>query len=406
MEHSKSERLVLKQLELEHLEQFNELLKYVFQVTRSELEESGYEEGELMRAKRPILERADVFGWFNGDTLVSQISIYPCRVNIHGKVFEMGGLTGVGTYPEYSNRGLMKSLIIRALERMRERGQLLSFLFPYSIPYYREKGWEIISDHITFKLKDSQIPTYSGITGYVERESIDHVDVIDIYNKFALTNHGAMLRGELEWEEYWRWDDEEERFAAIYYSAEGEPLGFMFYWVSEDVFHIKEMVYLNQEARKGLWNFVGAHDSMIDNIGGETFKSEPLSFLIDDGHIEEQIEPYFMGRIVDVESFLTQYPFRDARGIEPFHFVVEDKMADWNRGIFGMEPDSRGELKVTRNAVGSAVVIDIQTLTTMLLSYRRPSYLHNVERLSTDDETLKTLSKIIPSNSPYFSDYF
>lgn len=399
-------QLTLKPVTLKHLDQFNELLRYVFQVTNSELEESGYEDGEIVRAKRPILKSAEVFGWFNGEQLVSQICIYPCKVNIHDKIFSMGGITGVGTYPEYTEMGLMSALIKRALEKMRESKQLVSYLYPYSIPYYRNKGWEIMSDHLTFKLKDTQIPEQKKVKGFVERQPIDHPDVIKVYDNFALSNHGALLRGKLEWEEYWRWDNEEERTAAIYYNAKHEPMGYMFYWIADDIFHIMDIVYMNQEARKGLWNFVRAHDSMIDEVQGHIYKNEPLSFMLEDGQISETIEPYFMARIVDVFDFLKEYPFKETKSIEPFHFVVTDPIADWNEGIFSISTDSKGKIVISQDKIGKAVYINIQTLTCMLLSYRRPSYLHKVERLKTDAETLNTLQRIIPNEQPYWGDYF
>ncbi|MDY4023639.1 MAG: GNAT family N-acetyltransferase, partial [Enterococcus avium] len=97
------EQLVLKPVGEEHLAQYDELLSYVFQVTESDIENSGYEnKREMVRAKKPVLEQSKVFGWFHGDNLISQIAIYPCEVNIHGKLFQMGGVTGVGTYPEYA----------------------------------------------------------------------------------------------------------------------------------------------------------------------------------------------------------------------------------------------------------------------------------------------------------------
>lgn len=42
----------------------------------------------------------------------------------------MGGLTGVGTYPEYSNQGLMHKLLETALKKMKENGQYISYLYP------------------------------------------------------------------------------------------------------------------------------------------------------------------------------------------------------------------------------------------------------------------------------------
>ena len=72
----------------------------------------------------------------------------------------MGGVTGVGTYPEYANHGLMKDLIQTALEEMRQDKQWISYLFPYNIPYYRRKGWEIMSTSylLKFGIRNYQKP--------------------------------------------------------------------------------------------------------------------------------------------------------------------------------------------------------------------------------------------------------
>ena len=102
----------------EYLEQYNALLRYVFQVTDQELSSVGWQEKEIIRAKFPTMQKADVIGWFDGDTLVSQVAVYPMRVKVFGKTYSMGGLTGVGTYPEYSNMGLMHKLLEQALKNM------------------------------------------------------------------------------------------------------------------------------------------------------------------------------------------------------------------------------------------------------------------------------------------------
>lgn len=406
-DHKIKDSLRVKPVGLKYLDQYNELLRYVFQVTDRELEESGYEDGELKRSKRPVLQEAEVFGWFTPeDQLVSQICIYPCEVNIHNCIFKMGGVTGVGTYPEFAGMGLMNDLIRRALEKMRKAGQYISYLYPYSIPYYRRKGWEIMSDHITFELKDTEIPQTIDVPGHVERTTVGNPMVREIYDRFARTTHGALIRNDFEWVEYWRWENEDERIAAIYHDARNVPQGFLLYWVEDDIFHIREMVYLTQEARKGLWNFIRAHYSMIDAVRGDIYTSEPLAFLLDESQIKETIEPYFMARIVDVERFLQAYPFEGT--IRPFHFVVTDPMAHWNNGVFGITADKNAPngIAVSAEPVGKPVELDIQTLTTMLMGYKRPTYLAKIERIRTDRRTLRLLEEIIPDGQPYFSDYF
>jgi len=398
------ERLELKKVGLEHLDQFNRLLRYVFQVTNEELFKSGYEAGELVRSKRPMLERADVFGWFDGESIVSQVCIYPCNVNIHGRIFAMGGLTGVGTYPEYAGMGLMNELIRLALHKMREKGQFVSYLYPYMIPFYRRQGWEIMSDRIAFVIKDQQLPKQVNVPGFVERVAVNHPDVLAVYDRFARQTHGALIRSSQDWEEYWRWENEDERTAAVYYTESHAPAGLMFYWIEDDILHIKEMVYLSQEARRGLWNFVHAHYSMIDEVRGRIYKNEPLAFYLEDSQIVETIEPYFMARIVDVQEFLGGFPFVDF--CEAFHFVITDPIADWNNGIFSVTGRKEGGNILSRDPVGPSVVCNVRTLTSMLMNYRRPSYFADLEHLHADRETVKLLENIIPSRQPYFSDYF
>ena len=40
----------------------------------------------------------------------------------------------------------MHKLLEQALTNIKAQGQYLSYLYPYSIPYYRRKGWEVVSD--------------------------------------------------------------------------------------------------------------------------------------------------------------------------------------------------------------------------------------------------------------------
>lgn len=400
------DKLTIKAVTIEHLDQFDELLRYVFQVTSQDLEKSGYEKNdELLREKRPVLQNTDVIGWFNKNKLVSQLCIYPCKVNIHNTIFEMAGLTGVGTYPEYANLGLMNDLIKTALTKMRENQQWISYLYPYSVPFYRKKGWEIFSERISFNITDSQLPNYEKQPGFVERLDIDEDDVVDVYNRFSATNHGALIRNKLSWNEYWRWENEQERTAAVYYDQHGQPMGTMFYWIDKDIFYIKDMFYLNQEARKGLWNFVYAHYSMIDKVKGRTYRHDPIAFQLSDSHISETIEPYYMARIVDVSEFLKAYPFA-ILPTQPCHFVVNDPVAEWNNGIFSLYTDHNQQLCVDHKPRGKSIELSIQTLSSMLMSFRRPQFFYQYERLKTEQQIVEMLDDMIPSKQPYFSDYF
>mgnify|MGYP001199819428 CR=1 FL=1 len=79
-------QLKMKPVENKDIEAFNELLRYVFQISDDEIMSSGYEDDrDIIKAKRPLFARADVYGWFTSDdALISQVAIYPFEVNVHG----------------------------------------------------------------------------------------------------------------------------------------------------------------------------------------------------------------------------------------------------------------------------------------------------------------------------------
>ena len=402
---SRRRELKMKDVGLEHLEQYNQLLRYVFQVTDKELQEIGWEEKEIIRAKSPTLEQADVKGWFDGDKLISQVAVYPMKVRIFNKTYNMGGLTGVGTYPEYSNQGLMHKLLYQSLKNMKEKKQSISFLYPYSIPYYRRKGWEIVSDKITYEIKDYQLPKNKQVSGEVERVDVESEEVKKAYNRFAYQTHGALIRDDLAWNEYWLWDSD-DLMAAIYYNDKNEPDGYVLYWIKDEVFHIKDMIFINEEARTGLWNFISAHFSMINKVIGDTYTDEPLAFLFEDADIKESISPYFMARIVDLEEFIKQYPFKADTIRREWIFKMDDPILSWNQGNFKLVIDKNGKGQITITSQKTEDKIDIQTMTTMLLGYKRPDYLYKIGRISCSSETVDMLEDAIEQQTPYFSDYF
>ena len=248
----------IQELDASHLEQFNALLRYAFQVTEEELVQVGWQEDEIKQSKFPILESAHVLGCFEGKTLAAQIAVYPMQVNVEGALLDTGFVTGVATYPEYAGIGLMSTLIRQALTDMRGRGQSISFLCPYSIPFYRHKGWEIVSDKMTFRIRDNQLPKPQPVPGKVRRIAWDDPSLAAVHDRFAAKTHGCLVRNALAWDEYWRWDVDDE-VVAMYYDAADEPQGYLVYLLKREIFKIKEMVYLNDEARRGMWDYVTAH---------------------------------------------------------------------------------------------------------------------------------------------------
>ena len=393
----------IRYLKTDDLEQYNSLLRYAFQITEQDLALSGWRGDEIKQSKFPILERADVLGCFDGDALVSQIAVYPLKMNVYNAVYPVGFVTSVCTYPEYTGHGLMKRLMQKSLEHMRQKNQSLALLFPYSIPLYRKMGWEIISNKITYSVKDRQIPVKASAPGFVRRVDWENEDFRNLHAQFAAVTHGCLFRNALAWEEYWRWD-EDDTVVAIYYDTNERPCGYMVYLIKNDIMHIKEMIYLTREAQAGLWEFIRAHDSMIDEVRGSSYSSEPIAFELEDGDIRETIRPYIMGRIVDVEQFFQKYHCDPTAENAVFTFVVDDPFFAHNNRAVTVH-FHRGECAVVNTVSHNRVKLSIATLTTLLLGYKTAAKLYRMGRIEADKDTVRLLDDTILHEMPYISDY-
>ena len=435
---------VIRDLTVDDLDQYNALLRYAFQVTEQELMTDGWSNDSIKQSKFPVIKRADILGCYDGDSLISQFAVYPLKMNIYQSIYQVGFITSVSTYPEYTGQGIMGRLMRQSLMRMRDKNQTLAILFPYSIPLYRHRGWEIISNKISYKVRDNQVPRRMRAPGYVRRVPDDNLDFMNLHSTFAQQTHGCLFRNALAWDEYWRWD-EDDTMVAVYYNVEDKPMGYMVYLIKDDIMHIKEMIYLNREAQKGLWEYIHAHDSMIDEVRGNTYFNEPIAFDMDDSDIVETIQPYIMGRIVDVEQFLEQYPcapdahLRIALDIEdPFieentaTYVVEfcegktvvrevyrgsdtaaltcdadNAVAVQQEGEDAVVEAGRLERDPMRTHMNSfaRLHMSIGTLTCLLMGYKTAAQLFERERIQGDAAGVEALDAALLHECPYISDY-
>ena len=387
-----------------HLNQYNELLRYAFQVTQKQLLDYGWEDDDIRQSKLPVLEKARVRGCFCRDKLASQFAVYPMKMNIFNQICKIGFITSVATYPEYTGMGLMSKLMRKALEEMREQGENLAILYPFSIPLYRHRGWEIIADKMTFRIKDSQLPQNISSSGYVLRVDKDNREFKLLHNTFAAQTHGCLMRNDLAWEEYWRWAEDDTN-VAVYYDNTSTPQGYIVYLIRDNIMFMKEMIYLTHDARKGLWRYISAHESMINEVQGNNYSSEPIAFLLEDSDIKETIRPYIMGRIVDVINFLNEYRFAIIEKPTSLTIKVTDHFLEWNNHTFLIDISADGRAKASLCDLKPDFELGIGTLTSMLMGYKSAQYLAKIERLSVNTGKLEILNRIIRKEKAYISDY-
>ncbi|WP_261133861.1 enhanced intracellular survival protein Eis [Bacillus sp. Marseille-Q3570] len=388
--------------------EFDDFLKmgeFAFQYELSE---------EDKRKRREMTELDNCWAIFENGCMASKLLIHPMEIWLGGKVMPMGGIAGVASWPEYRRKGHIKALMKKSLEVMKDKGQYVSMLHPFSVSFYRKYGWELTHSIKKYEIKPEQLATkYEHTKGKVIRIAHDIERLDQIYEKYAQKYAGMLKRTE----KWWRNSvlNNPRDIVAVYLDENGKDEGYLVYRVKKNVMEIEEWVSLNEEAKMVMLEFVRNHDSMVDSIQLHPAIDENFEFLMFDPKIKQEISSYFMSRIVDFRQFIKEYPFQVFLE-KPLIIHLDDPLAEWNRGTFIIRMNGDGEIQVDHfppkegasctHPPEKGIQCDINTLSTLFFNYHTPGQLAAQGRLVGKPEEIELLEKMIYKQIPFLYDFF
>lgn len=373
-------------------------------------------------AERDKLEADWIWGAFVDGKLAAQVFQIPLEMYINGRKMAMGGIGAVSSWPEARRGGLVAGLLVRIIEAMKADGQVISMLAPFSYAFYRKYGWEMAIDRKKYTVPAYRwpIPAHEQVPGRIERLPLDEALLIDMLGP-VYEAHAARFNGTLSRTREW-WGKEVIRKKrgefAVYRDEDGRIQGYLHYIAKKREVTVHEFVALTPDAERGLWRFIGLHDSMAERAVLYVPVDDGLSLVGAEPRFGQEIEPYFMARIVDMEAFLRQYAFttredRPARWANgsPVSITLEvsDDHAAWNNGRFTVTVDELGNGTVSRGDSGAGhplVKGNIQAFSALFVGYRSASELQRIGRLSGEESAIGLLQSLIPATTPFLCDFF
>lgn len=395
----------IRQLTDEERDASIDLQKFAFQF------ELTPEERERRKSYQRVQEH---WGYFKDGKLASIMRLIPLEIFLQGTTLAMGGIAGVATWPEYRRQGQVGKLLQHSLQVMKDAGQSVSMLHPFSFAFYRRYGWETFIEYKKCTLLPDQLPATERVAGTMRRldDPLAQWKVLDdIYEPYARQYNGMLKRGPEWWNHLLQ--SRKSGIAAVYYNEHDQAQGYLLYEVKNRRLDVKEFVALNMEAWHGLWYFIRNHDSMIEQVEIILPIDDPLTSLIDNPRIKQEIIPYFMARVVDMESFLRQFPFSISHDVQmpvQFSLTITDRYADWNNGHYLIEIDAQGNKVVNKRkdsvAEYEGIVCDITTFSSMVFGYRKPSVLHAIGKIRGSAEEIAKWDRLLDWQTPYLADFF
>lgn len=380
--------MTIKRLDKNYYEESLNLSMYAFQYKVPEEEKEN-------RFKQ--LDDHELYGIEADDQLAAKLHLLSLNVFLGEKEFKMGGIAGVATYPEYRRKGYVEELLTYSLQRMREKGQTISMLHPFSFAFYRKYGWELFSTLKRVKVTQAEMKMFAGVPGNVKRFNKDDYpsELEEIYNGYARRFSGMLAREKTWWKER----SITNLNVAIYYDGKGNGAGYILYDIKDQKMKVEEFIVLNAEARSGLWNFICQHDSMLTEVELVLSPEDPLVFLLENPKTPTELQPYFMARVVDVLSFLEQFR---ASIKEKVSLEISDKYAPWNNGTFTIT--SEKVIKEEKEC-SHTVQMDVNALVPLIFGVYSSQQLYEMDVIKGDRESVAALNKIRVEPG-FFIDFF
>jgi predicted acetyltransferase len=132
--------------------------------------------------------------------LLAACKIYPLTQHIAGAAMPMMGLAAVAVAPAARRQGLGAHLCTRAMEAARERGDVISTLYPFRADYYERLGWGLVGELHEYRARTKALPAYEeGRHVRTARGAADAEAIAACYARVAARSNGPIARDARIW---------------------------------------------------------------------------------------------------------------------------------------------------------------------------------------------------------------
>jgi predicted acetyltransferase len=346
---------------------------------------------------------------YEGERLLATSRDTPMLQWFGGRPLRTAGVASVATVPEVRSTGLGDELMRALLARARDRGAVVTSLFPATVPFYRRLGYEyggtwtimharlsdLPRDAIPVELFEGDDPHElracyeafaAGRTGLVEGEDDDwwRVRVLQRWNRDAATR-AVVVRG----------SEGVEGYACFSLETRGEWKGF-------DI-ECTHLVGRTRRALSGLLDYFRRYRGVGRGLVWVGPPNEPLALLLNEESAQVRRHMRYMSRLLDVPGALEARGYPEAVSGEMV-LEVDDPMFKDNRGPFQVTAEG-GKVRVSRTD-NRGLLIPVGTLSSLFAGFISPLDLAMVGDLPGDDPALPFLGALFAGPPPWMMDHF
>jgi predicted acetyltransferase len=330
------------------------------------------------------VDPARVVGAFERGRLLAMAGTYGMAQYFGGRAVPMGGLASVAVVPDRRGDGLAKQVCSASLSAMRERGEVISSLYPATTRLYRALGWEVAGLYQWQKL----VPTALHALPEPSRRALRPASLAELpllracYARMAVDVPGFLARPDFWWERLaFVWKDHS------LYVAQNEGGGIDGYLVYAQLdgeysglggpfrIAVRELVACTRDAALALWRLCGRWSTQVSDVYAVGTLDDTLLFVSPDQVLQPLAQIRWMTRIVDAQGAVAARGFAESADLEA-PLALRDPLLRENDGDFVLRVrKGQGELARAQRAASDAPRIAIGGLAALYTGFASTSRL-------------------------------
>ncbi|MFW9830153.1 MAG: enhanced intracellular survival protein Eis [Candidatus Thorarchaeota archaeon] len=377
------------------------MMRYAFQTSKN-----TYDNLELDKSPMDWY-----YGAFEGETMVATAGIIPFDIRLRSKDFKMHGVEGVATKPQYRNLGIIRDIMIEMFKNMLENNIPLSVLYPFKFSFYEMLGYRLVDEHAYYQFRISDI-IYEETTYHMKEVVRIDDEIRKVYDKVIQKFDYIAIRPIVD---YWR-GLYKGNYKFICYN-QNEPVGYVIisFGKPDDRWHkspektiiIRETFWLNQEAKRTIFNFLWSHRDQRKYVSGTFPKNENIIDLLKTPRIiNRNILGNSMLRVINVKTILEniEYPIPNFT----LTLQIHDRFCPWNNRFFIL---TSKEKNITVDYLNNSedtidIEIDIGYFSQLVAGFRTVKDLLEFGFIRVNDKKLDLLQDLFPKTNNFMHNFF
>lgn len=362
---------------------------------------------EHVAESEQIIELDRTLATFDGPEVVSTTAIYSFDQTVPGNALPCAGVTWVSVKPTHRRQGILRNMMQRQLEDVRERGEAIASLWASESIIYGRFGYGLAAQGMEFTIDRTRTAFAREAPACGRTRIVTRDEALEAwpaaYDLVCPTRPGFYSRSEKWWRhQTLRGPDADRRVGTrffVQYEEDGRVLGFARYRVRADgadglpnsKLSVQELVGANDAAYASLWDFIFG----VDLVGSITAYNrpldEPLYWMLADPRrmVRRPLDSLWL-RVVDVPAALEGRRY-DAEG--RFVLGLRDEFCPWTEGRYELEAGADGA-RCKPSTAEPDIELSAADLGAIYLGGSKPSELARAGRLQGDRAALRRADAI------------